>query len=104
MIVKEGVIKDNYLSLDTLEVALDGTTLLVLSGYGAFAMCGALNVDIYNTPKMFERKVICMRAIGVKTLEDLYEAKIESCSNFAKLKGIVPGMYVKDAFKKLQTD
>ena len=52
MIIKEGLIKDNSIRLETLEVVLDGTTLLILSGYGAFAMCGALNVDIYNTEKM----------------------------------------------------
>lgn len=104
MIVKEGIIKDNTLKLETVEVDLGNTTLLVLSGYNAFAMCGALNVDIYNSPKMYERKVICMRAVGVKTLEQLYEAKIEESSNYAKEKGIIPGMYIKDAFKKLSLE
>lgn len=101
MKIKEGMLRDNLISLKTLEVDLDNTKLLILSGYNAFAMCGALNVDIYNSPKMVSRHVVCMRAVGVRTLEDLYEAKIEDCSNYAKSIGIEPGIYIKDAFKKL---
>ncbi|MGM9970772.1 MAG: DUF1805 domain-containing protein [Anaeroplasma sp.] len=101
MIIKEGLLKDDSLKLESLEVVLDGTTLLLISGYGAFAMCGALNVDVYNTEKMKDRKVICMRATGVRTIEDLYEARVVDCSNYAKEVGICIGMYVKDAFKKI---
>lgn len=101
LIVKEGILKDNDISLETLEVGLENTTLLLLHGYNAFAMCGALNVDVYNSKKMKDRHVICFRAVGVKTLEDLYEAKIEQCSNYANELEIFKGMRVKDAFKKL---
>ena len=99
MIVKEGILKDNDISLETLEVKLPNTTLLILEGYNAFAMCGALDTNIYNTPKMMDRKVICFKAIGVKTLEELYEAKIADLSNYAKTLGLEKGMYIKDAFK-----
>lgn len=101
MIVKEGRIVDNNLSLDTVEVVLDNTTLLIISGYGGFAMCGALNVDVYNKLAKKGRNVLCMRAIGVKTLEDLYDAKIEDLSDYAISLGLTKGMYVKDAFKKI---
>ena len=101
LIVKEGILRDNGISLETLEVGLENTTLLLLHGYNAFAMCGALNVDVYNLEKMKDRHVICFRAIGVKTLEDLYEARIEQCSNYANEMGLFKGMRVKDAFKKL---
>ena len=101
MIVKEGRIVDKGLTLDTLEVVLDNTTLLILSGYGGFAMCGALNIDIYNELAKKGRNVLCMRAVGVRTIEDLYDAKIEDLSDYAKSLGISNGMYVKEAFKKI---
>lgn len=101
MIVKEGIMKDNDISLNTLEVNLKNTTLLLLEGYGAFAMCGALDVNVYNTPRMIERNVICFKAMGVKTLEELYEAKIYDLSNSAKAIGINEGMKVSEAFKVL---
>ena len=47
MRVKEGNLQDNGITLDTLEVFLDNTTLLVIDGYKGFAMCGALDVSIY---------------------------------------------------------
>lgn len=99
MKIKEGILKDNDISLETLEVYLDNTTLLILQGYGGFAMCGALDVNIYNTPKMKDRKVICFKAVGVKTLEELYEAKIYELSDYAKSLGITEGMKVKDGFE-----
>lgn len=101
MRIKEGILRDDSISLETLEVELPGTTLLILEGYGAFAMCGALDVNIYNSEKMLSRKVICMKTVGVKTLEELYEAKITDCCKYAQALDITPGMYIKDAFKKL---
>ena len=99
MIVKEGILKDNDIFLETLEVNLGNTTLLILHGYNAFAMCGALDTNIYNTPKMKDRRVICFKAIGVKTLEELYEARIADLSDYAKTIGLEKGMYIKDAYK-----
>ena len=58
MKINEGSLTDNNIVLDTLEVFLDNTTFYILSGYGAFAMCGALNVDVYNTPIMASRGVL----------------------------------------------
>ncbi len=101
MRIKEGVLKDDVLTLESLEVELDHTTLLILSGYGGFAMCGALDVGIYNTEKMKERKVICFKAVGVKTLEQLYEAPIVDLSDYARSLNIAEGMKVKDGFKIL---
>ncbi|MBE6137966.1 MAG: DUF1805 domain-containing protein [Erysipelotrichaceae bacterium] len=101
MIIKDGILKDDEISLETLEVNLGNTTLLLLEGYNAFAMCGALDVDIYNTPRMLERKVACFKAVGVKTLEQLYEAEIYEASEYAKSLGINKGIRVSEAFKKL---
>lgn len=103
MRVKEGILQDNGITLDTLEVFLDNTTLLVIDGYKGFAMCGALDVSIYNSLKMKERKVVCFKATGVKTIEQLYNAPIVECSEYAKQLGIYEGMTVKDGFKILST-
>ncbi len=101
MKIKEGILKDNEISLETLEVNLDNTTLLILQGYGGFVMCGDLDVNIYNSLKMKERKFICFKAVGVKTLEQLYEAEIADVCDYATTLGITKGMTVKDGFKVL---
>lgn len=101
MRIKEGILKDNDISLETLEVDLGNTTLLILEGYNAFAMCGALNVDVYNSEKMKSRNVICIRALGVKTIEELYEAKAVEISEAGINKGLALGMSVKDCFEAL---
>ena len=46
MKIKQGLMKRNELELNTVEIELEGTTLLLLEGYGAFFMCGALDVEI----------------------------------------------------------
>ena len=40
-------------------------------------MCGALDVSVLNE-KLKDRKVIAGRAVGVKTIEQLLEAPLES--------------------------
>lgn len=101
MRVKKGNIKYSNVRLKYVDIDMDNTSILILEGYNAFAMCGALNVDVYNTEKMIDRKVICMRAVGVRTIEALLDAKVESCSDYAKSKGIQKDMLIKDAFEIL---
>lgn len=101
LIINKDILAKDGLALKTLEVKLPNTTLLVIEGYEAFAMCGALNVEVYNSEKMKARHVVCVRAVGVRTIDDLYNAEIDDCSDYAKTIGIIPGMLVKDAFKKL---
>ena len=101
MKIKKGTIKYDKIKLKYVDIDMDNTSILILEGYNAFALCGALNVDVYNSDKMMDRKVICMRATGVRTIDALLEAKIESCSNYAKTKGIDKDMLIKDAFKIL---
>lgn len=96
MKIKEDVFNRDGLELSSLEIELKGTTIIMLEGYGAFFMCGALDVDIYG-----DREVLCGKAVGVKTLDDLYNSPIEATSNYARKWGIVKGMKVFEAFKKL---
>ena len=97
MKINEGSLTDNNIVLDTLEVFLDNTTFYILSGYGAFAMCGALNVDVYNTPNMLERNVICASVRGVRTFDDMLNANIYDLSNGMKALGAYKGMRVDEA-------
>ncbi len=99
MNVRKNSFERDGLKLTSLEVELHNTTLLLLEGYHAFFMCGALDVDVYGT-----REVLCGRAIGVKTLEDLYQAKLVNCTLYAQGLGIVPGMTVREAFKKISQE
>ncbi len=99
MLVKKNKLWFEGLELETLEVELKGTTLLLIEGYGAFFMCGALDVDIYK-----DREVVCGRAVGVKTIVELFNAPIQASTQFAKTKGIVPGMKVYEAFKKVRQE
>lgn len=100
VIIMMNVIEKKYirdgLELNALMVELHNTTLLLLEGYQAFFMCGALDTAVYQN-----REVICGKAVGVKTLDDLYNATIKDCSNYAKSMGIVPGMSVHEAFNKI---
>lgn len=71
MKIKQGLMKRNELELNTVEIELEGTTLLLLEGYGAFFMCGALDVEIYK-----DREVLCGKAVKVKTLEQIGRAHV----------------------------
>lgn len=63
-------------------------------------MCGALDVALLNE-KLKDRKVIAGRAVGVKTIEQLLEAPLESVTYEAENLGITKGMLGKDAMLKM---
>lgn len=96
---KEIIIDDKkYYSV---EVKLPKTNLLIVGNDIGFVMCGALNVDIYDTPKLLPRKVVCVRVVGVKTIDELIEARVEEATSAARELGIFNGMCVKDALNLL---
>lgn len=101
MKIVSDIILDKNLKLESAIIDLDNTKLLIISGYNAFSMCGALNIDIYNTPKMKDRHVIAMRSVGVKDINELYNSIILEVTDYAKENGIFPGMRVSEAFKLL---
>ena len=104
MFIKESKLFVDNLELSALEVKLKGTTLLLIEGYNAFFMCGALDVNIYNSPKMLDRKVICGKALGVKTIDELYNAPLVHICDYGKSKGLIEGMKVYEAFSKLSEE
>ena len=96
MKINSGIVNKNELELNFVEINLKNTTLLLLEGYNGFFMCGALDPSVYK-----DREVICGRAMGVKTIEQLLNAKIYQLSNYAIKKEITTDMTVYEAFKKL---
>ena len=84
---------------ECLEVYLPKTTFLIISTSKGFVMCGALDTNIYCTQKMIERGVLCAKAIGVKTIDELYNAKVSSASTKLYELGVKDGMSIKETLQ-----
>ena len=63
-------------------------------------MCGALDVGLLNQ-KLADRKIIAGRAVGVRTIDDLLKAPLESVTYEAREFGIVEGMTGEEALLKM---
>lgn len=83
-----------------VSVLLPKTTLLVVSSDKGYIMCGALDVGLLNA-KLKDRKIIAGRAVGVRTIEQLLNAPLESVTWEAEALGIHQGMIGKDALLKM---
>ena len=81
-----------------VEVKLPKTTLLAVATDTGYIMCGALDVALLND-KLRDRGIIAGRAVGVRTLEELMEAPLESITPGAEALGITPGMKGADAIR-----
>ncbi len=81
-----------------IEVKLPKTTLLAVSTDKGYIMCGALDVSLLND-RLKDRGIIAGRAVGVRTLEELMEAPLESVTWKAEEMGIVKGMKGADAVR-----
>ncbi|HHT91950.1 MAG TPA: DUF1805 domain-containing protein [Clostridia bacterium] len=90
---------DGYVFI-AVSVQLPKTTLLVVSSDKGYIMCGALDVSLLNE-KLKDRKIIAGRAVGVRTIEELLEAPLESVTNEAEKLGITKGMPGKKALLKM---
>ncbi len=80
-----------------VQVKLPKTTLLVIGNEIGYFMCGALDVDIFKTEKLKAREVVCGRALGVKTLDELFNGELVDISDACRKYNIREGMLVKDA-------
>jgi uncharacterized protein YunC (DUF1805 family) len=81
-------------------VELPKTTLIVVTTDKGYIMCGALDVNLLNE-RLKDREIIAARATGVRTLEQLLEAPLESVTYSAEKLGITKGMKGKDAILKM---
>lgn len=83
-----------------ITVELPKTTLLVVTNDNGYIMCGALDVALLNE-KLKERKILAGRATGVKTIQQLLDAPLESVTLEAEERGIRRGMIGRDALLKM---
>lgn len=83
-----------------VSVKLPKTNLLVVTSDKGYIMCGALDVGLLNE-KLKDRKIIAGRAVGVKTIEELLNATLESITYEAEALGITKGMIGREALLKM---
>ncbi|EXX91675.1 hypothetical protein BG53_08760 [Paenibacillus darwinianus] len=83
-----------------VEVKLPKTTLLAVSTDIGYIMCGALDVGLLNE-RLANRDIIAGRAVGVRTLEELMEAPLESVTLHAETIGIRIGMKGREALERM---
>lgn len=81
-----------------VKVELPKTTLLAITTDRGYIMCGALDVELLNH-KLSERGIIAGRAVGVRSLDDLLHAPLESVTYEAEKQGITAGMKGRDALR-----
>jgi uncharacterized protein YunC (DUF1805 family) len=81
-------------------VQLPKTTLLAVTNDKGYIMCGALDVGLLNE-KLKDRRIIAGRAVGVKTIQQLLNAPLESVTYEAEILGIQKGMVGKEALLKM---
>lgn len=84
-----------------IEVKLPKTTLVVITTETGYIMCGALDVGLLNE-RLKERRIVAGRALGVRSIEDLLEAPLESVTESAEELGIHVGMKGSDAILLMQ--
>jgi uncharacterized protein YunC (DUF1805 family) len=79
-----------------IDVQLPKTNLLVLQANDGYVMCGALDIQLLRN-KLAHRGILAARAVGVKTIDELLNGQVESCTQAAESIGIEPGMAIKEA-------
>ncbi|WP_404445063.1 DUF1805 domain-containing protein [Sutcliffiella horikoshii] len=83
-----------------ITVRLPKTNFLAVTSDKGYIMCGALDVGLLNA-KLKDRKIIAGRAVGVRTIEQLIEAPLESITYEAENLGITVGMPGREALLKM---
>lgn len=83
-----------------VEVKLPKTNLVAVATEKGYIMCGALDVALLNE-RLKDRGIVAGRAVGVKTLEELVAAPLESVTHEAEKLGVTVGMKGADALLKM---
>ncbi len=84
-----------------IDVQLPKTNLLAVKSDCGYIMCGALDVCLLNE-KLHDRGIIAGRAVGVRTIEQLLDAPLESVTIAAEELGISVGVIGRDALLKMK--
>lgn len=79
-----------------IKVDMEHAPLLVIRAAKGFVMCGYLNIDVAN--KLGDAAV---RVTGVRTFEDVLNAKAVDVSEAAKKLGVSVGMPAREALGKM---
>ncbi|AXH99992.1 DUF1805 domain-containing protein [Sporosarcina sp. PTS2304] len=98
--IEHRVLQVDGQEFQAVTVKLPKTTLLTISNDKGYIMCGALDVGLLNNV-LADRKIVAGRAIGVKTIEQLLAAPLESVTLEAERVGIHVGMIGSDALLKM---
>jgi uncharacterized protein YunC (DUF1805 family) len=83
-----------------ITVKLPKTNFMAITNEKGYIMCGALDVGLLNE-KLKDRGIVAARAVGVKTIDQLLEAPLESVTIEAENLGINPGTIGRDALLKM---
>lgn len=84
-----------------VDVKLPKTNLLAVQSDIGYIMCGALDIGLLNE-KLSDRGIIAGRAVGVRTIEQLLAAPLESVTIAAEELGISVGMSGRDALLRMK--
>lgn len=76
------------------------TNFMAVTNEHGYIMCGALDVGLLNE-KLADRGIIAGRAVGVRTIEQLLDAPLESVTYAAESLGIHAGTIGRDALLKM---
>jgi uncharacterized protein YunC (DUF1805 family) len=95
MIEMKPILLDGH-QVTAISVQLPKTNLLAVTTEKGYIMCGALDVALLNE-RLASRGIVAGRALGVRSIEQLLEAPLESVTTAAAELGISPGMKGKDA-------
>lgn len=98
MEMKPLLIEGHFVTAVTVQ--LPKTTLLAITTDKGYIMCGALDIGLLNA-KLADRGILAGRAVGVRTIEQLLEAPLESVTVAAEELGITVGMMGRDALLKM---
>ncbi len=79
-----------------LKMDMENAPLLVIRAGCGFVMCGYLNMDVAN--KLGDAAV---RVTGVRTFEDVLNAKAQDVSEAARKLGITVGMPAREALNRM---
>lgn len=85
-----------------VEVELPKTRLIAVAAGNGYIMCGALDIALLNE-RLAHRGIVAARAVGVRSIDDLLNARIESCTVAAASLGVHPGLSGREALKLMAT-
>lgn len=83
-----------------ISVRLPRTHLVIATTPAGYIMCGALDVALFDR-LLPERGVVAGRALGVRNLQDLLGAPLESVTAGAAALGLHPGLPGREALRLL---